>query len=611
MKRNFIAFTLSIIATLFCLPLLAAYQLTADQEITSLLKNPTFQNQFDGWTFIQQGGNITVQKLAEGTIEVQSEGCEFVLEQTITDLPDGVYELQLDGYFAAEAMPKSMMHGSMFSLNDMKNVIISSYEYTEEYPTNRVMARPENGALTIRINGRCPASSSDYTVFSNLHLYYRGQDTNEAYSACASLLVDMQCSLTTMWECKGTDIADYIQHPSCNALLMKNVGNEAYSGTMPSSSKILSHFSYLGNLMEDVCNSRAAYIKLMNNVLQTENTANILIDNNLLTEHQYDAAKHLLMTATQGYTDGSLTNQDIENKLKDLASLSGFPQFINNYMQISTPTDLCSFSVLVNEGMRTLDAQLTKDIDMKSIKNFQPVGLYSNTNKEHADFYTYSYGGKFDGQGFQIHNLNMQTAYEGGLFGRCYRAQISNLGLVNVSVTGTGAQTCGALAGTLMQTLVDNCYVAGNIQIVTDAKMATQFVGESAWNTVFNNCYTLGDDFTNSTAAELNNCYWGNVATAAANSGELCFNLNNGETTDPIYFQTLEKDSYPVLKSDHEIVRRTEEGFYYNGEDPDAINTVENTQHSTANSQLYDLSGRRLSSKPQKGLYIQGGKIHR
>ena len=199
MKRHFIIFTLSIIATLFCLPLLSVRQLTTDQEITNLLKNPTFQNQFDGWTFTQQGGNITFQESAEGTIEVQSEGCEFVLEQTITDLPDGVYELQIDGYFAAEAMPKSMMHGSMFSLNDMKNVIISSYEYTEEYPTNRVMARPENGALTIRINGRCPASSSDYTVFSNLHLYYRGQNTNEAYSACTSLLVDMQCSLTTMW----------------------------------------------------------------------------------------------------------------------------------------------------------------------------------------------------------------------------------------------------------------------------------------------------------------------------------------------------------------------------------------------------------------------------
>lgn len=609
MKHHFITFTLSIIATLFCLPILAVRRLTTDQEITNLLKNPTFQNQFDGWTLTQQGGSITVQESAEGAIEVQSEGCEFVLEQTITDLPDGVYELQFDGYFATEAMPKSMLHGSMFCLNDMKNVIISSYEYTEEDPTNRVMAMPQDGKLTIRIIGRRMASSTDLTVFRNLHLYYRGQDTNEAHNACTSLLIDMQSSLITMWECKGTDITDYIQHPSCNALLIKNVGNEAYSGTMPA--KFLPHFSYLGNLMEEVCNSRAAYIKLMNNVLQTENTANILIDNNLLTEQQYDAAKQLLMTATQGYTDGSLTNQDIENKLKDMASLSGFPKFIDNCMQISSPTDLCSFSVLVNEGMRTLDAQLTKDIDMKSIKNFQPAGLYSNTNKELADFHTNSYGGRFDGQGFQILNLNMQTAYEGGLFGRCYRAQISNVGLVNVSVTGTDAQTCGALAGTLMQTQVDNCYVAGNIQVVTDAKMATQFVGEGAWNTIFNNCYTLGDDFTNSTAAELNNCYWGNVATVAAESGELCFNLNNGETTDPIYFQTLEKDSYPILKSDHEIVRRTEEGNYYNGDDPDAINTIENSEPSTLNSQLYDLSGRRLSRKPLTGLYIHGNKVRR
>ncbi len=613
MRRNYITFTISIIAVLCCLPTMAIDELSINQEITNLLQNPTFQDQFNGWTLTQQGGSLTVQEKADGTFEVQSQGCEFTLEQTITDLPDGIYELEIDGYFAAEAMPQSMLHGSMIYMNDMKNVFISSYEYMllPEYPTNKVIARSQDGELNIKIVGRNLASSTDLTIFSNMHLFYRGKDDNEAHSACSSLHTDMQFILETAYKCHSTDIEDYVQHPSCNLSLIKSVAGEAYANTV-NWSKIMETLKYYGELLEDVCNSRAAYINLMRNTLQTENTANLLIDNKLLTEQQYSQVTQLLDTATKGYTEGSFTNSDIDNLLQQMVALDGLPKYIDNVMQISTPQDLCSFSVLVNEGMRTLDAQLTTDINMAGVTTFQPIGLYSDNMTELNDFRTNSYGGTFNGQGFEVRNMTLQTAYEGGLFGRCYKAHISNLGMNNVSVTGTGAQTCGTLAGTLMQTQVDNCYVAGTIQVSTNGKMVAQFAGEGAWNTSFNNCYTLGEDFTNATTAELNNCYWGTMATKAAQSGELCYNLNNGETDSPVYFQTLGKDNYPVLLSSHEIVRRTQEGNYYNGEDEVGIIQIEEqgARSKEQDSQaIYDLSGHRLTHKPTKGPYIQGGKI--
>ena len=613
MRHNIITFMLSAIALLCCLPTMAATELSINQEITNLLQNPTFQNQFNGWTLTQQGGSLTVQEKADGTFEVQSQGCEFTLEQTITDLPDGIYELQIDGYFAAEAMPQSMLHGSMIYMNDMKNVFISSYEYMllPEYPTNKVIARSQYGELNIKIVGRNLASSTDLTIFSNMHLFYRGKDVNEAHSACSSLHTDMQFILETAYKCHSTDIEDYVQHPSCNLSLIKSVAGGAYANTV-NWSKIMETLKYYGELLEDVCNSRAAYIKLMRNIIQTENTANLLIDNNLLTEQQYSQVTQLLDTATKGYTEGSFVNEDIDNLLLQMAALDGMPKYIDNVMQISTPQDLCSFSVLVNEGMRTLDAQLTTDINMAGITTFQPIGLYSDNVTELNDFRTNSYGGTFNGQGFEVRNLSLQTAYEGGLFGRCYKAQICNLGIANVSVTGTGAQTCGALAGTLMQTQIDNCYVAGTIKVSTNGKMAAQFAGEGAWNSCFNNCYTLGEDFTNATTAELNNCYWGTIATKAAQSGELCYNLNNGETESPVYFQTLSTDKYPVLLSSHEIVRRSQEGNYYNGDDEDAIREIHNSQFTIHNDDVYDLSGRRINSQLNKrrGPYIQGGKVH-
>ena len=612
MRRNYITFMISIIAVLCCLPTMAIDELSINQEITNLLQNPTFQDQFNGWTLTQQGGSLTVQEKADGTFEVQSQGCEFTLEQTITDLPDGIYELEIDGYYAAESMPQSTLHGSMIYLNDMKNVLKTSSEYSTENPTNKVVAKPEDGKLTVRIMGLRIASQDDVTVFSNLHLFYRGAGET-GYTACENVETEVKNSAGLLLECGSKEVTDYRQHPMCQISLINRLADEVlnknYYGTVD---MMLQHLGSIGNYFSAIGESRAAYIRMMDNVLLTENTANLLIANNLLTEQQYSQVTQLLDTATKGYTEGSFVNEDINNLLLQMAALDGMPKYIDNVMQISTPNDLCSFSVLVNEGMRTLDAQLTTDINMAGITTFQPIGLYSDNVTEQNDFRTNSYGGTFNGQGFEVRNMTLQTAYEGGLFGRCYKAHISNLGMNNVSVTGTGAQTCGTLAGTLMQTQVDNCYVAGTIQVSTNGKMAAQFAGEGAWNTSFNNCYTLGEDFTNATAAELNNCYWGTIATKASKTGELCYNLNNGETDNPVYFQTLNKDNYPVLQSSHEIVRRTQEGNYYNGEDEVGIIQIEEqgARSKEQDSQaIYDLSGHRLTHKPAKGPYIQGGKI--
>ena len=105
---------------------------------------------------------------------------------------------------------------------------------------------------------------------------------------------------------------------------------------------------------------------------------------------------------------------------------------------------------------------------------------------------------------------------------------------------------------------------------------------------------------------------WSAVHAYSFKSGELCYNLNNGENDSPVYFQTLGKDNYPVLLSSHEIVRRTQDGVYYNGDDEVGIIHIQEqgTRGKEQDSQaIYDLSGRRLTHKPAKGPYIQGGKI--
>ena len=73
MKQHITSHAISLIAVLFCIPAMAARDLSINQEITNLLKNPDFGNGFQGWTLTQQGGNITTLE-TNGTFEVQSMG---------------------------------------------------------------------------------------------------------------------------------------------------------------------------------------------------------------------------------------------------------------------------------------------------------------------------------------------------------------------------------------------------------------------------------------------------------------------------------------------------------------------------------------------------------
>jgi hypothetical protein len=90
--------------------------------------------------------------------------------------------------------------------------------------------------------------------------------------------------------------------------------------------------------------------------------------------------------------------------------------------------------------------KLTANIDMTGV-NWEPL-----------DFY-----GKFDGNGFKITNLtiNNNSSYYVGLFGYLYEAEITNLALENVNISG--ADYVGAIAGYLSYSTISNSYSTGNV----------------------------------------------------------------------------------------------------------------------------------------------------
>ena len=288
------------------------------------------------------------------------------------------------------------------------------------------------------------------------------------------------------------------------------------------------------------------------------------------------------------------------DKGESYADEKGVYHLTNNY-------GLRWFSNLVNSGKTQAMAVLDVDVDMSGIA-MQPIGRYSDDHE--FDGTNRTFFGSFDGQGHEIRNLNIviEDRQEGGLFGRAAgSAQIKNFGLVNPTVVNTHARGCrlGAVCGELNGATISNVYIVGDITLQTSNVQLCSFAGEAAQGKIVN-CYALSDLRLSNLGAHTN-CYSGDEAREMAPTGELCYKLNNGDTEAPVWRQTLNEDSYPVLREDHKIVY-LEDGSYTN-DNEDAIETVEQT--ATSIKGIYTITGMKVLDEPQnlkKGLYIIDGR---
>ncbi|MCI9448542.1 MAG: leucine-rich repeat protein, partial [Lachnospiraceae bacterium] len=108
----------------------------------------------------------------------------------------------------------------------------------------------------------------------------------------------------------------------------------------------------------------------------------------------------------------------------------------------------------------TGDYVLTKNIDMSDVE-FTPIG--NNTEP---------FSGTFDGDGHTISNLNISVKNSGesnftGLFGVLENATVRNLALENCIITSktTGGIYAGIIAGKMKNSLLEDIYVSGQIDI--------------------------------------------------------------------------------------------------------------------------------------------------
>ncbi len=270
----------------------------------------------------------------------------------------------------------------------------------------------------------------------------------------------------------------------------------------------------------------------------------------------------------------------------------------DGYYEISSANELCAFAVAVNGGSKSINGELTADIDMKDIPwiTICETGLYFN---EYGNDCDYGYSGIFDGNGHVISNLTVTSSTSMnasvGLFGTV-SGTVKNLGMVtftlvdgewdmragaivgqlitsngkvsNCYVNGatieTGDHVAGGIAGCVYEGTVENCYVvgatitghSGRFGYVTGDVCADGNDGDGTDRPgLVVNCFTDGSDITSGRkgAASVD----GGEAEVTAErfkSGEIAYLLNNLSSEGVIWYQTIDADAYPVLDNTHKTV---------------------------------------------------------
>ena len=155
----------------------------------------------------------------------------------------------------------------------------------------------------------------------------------------------------------------------------------------------------------------------------------------------------------------------------------------------------------------------------------------------------------------------------------------------------TGSKESAGISGWLgwqtASAIVENCYNTGQVTGLDNNQTFARF-GTSSGVIKLSNCYeTIGSQVTYISSDEVAN-------------GKLCYMLNNSQSENPIWYQTLGKDNYPIFDPTHGIVYYNETNNLYTNQALTGIAEIMADQNVAG---IYSIDGKRLS-RPQRGLNI-------
>ena len=454
---------------------------TPGTEITRLMVNPTFtdgEDSFAGWnTEANDGASFSTGGVAEIMKIARGKNGSFDINQTLTDLTNGIYMMSINGLFLSGGDIYSEFNAGQFYMNntynyamtssediiaeadaqDQVNCLLSddeeykdgeeligyvpstfkgcSYAYNAGRYQNFCATEVTDGTLTIGMRSLGTGIEGDWLPFGNLHVYYLG-NAEEANEKLAEVLDGFVARAQTIVNLIASDGYEGVtQRPNISNELKGRlddaIASAAEATTGEAKMTLINTFSAL---FGEVYTCRKAYIAMDESAISLINSLDNLVALGFIPEDDYEKWTAEVYDAIGHFSAGTVTTEEalaIADRLNVMGKL--MPQ-IDGIYQISDAKQLQIFSVLVNNGQTNINAVLTSDIDMSELGEeavFEPIGRYTTQNDKIST--SLAYTGVFDGQGYSIKNFIYNASDNGnGLFGL-----INNASVKNFRISGT------------------------------------------------------------------------------------------------------------------------------------------------------------------------------
>lgn len=545
------------------------YAPSVGTDVSMLFTNIDLKQQFEGW----EGKPGTGTGVSETSPIVGAECFNNTMDmyQTVTGLPNGIYELQVNGayrpypyndfynvnyaatlyangihnFFQANIEDMISVEDAVDGVNCNINGPIADFAITDEdenvigytmqgvvgcanafqagrYP-NYVLCNVTDGSLTIGIRQPGSGQQPDWLGFGGIKVLYYGE-MDEADVSLDRVLESQSARARTILDVYKEDINDaYATYPNFSQALKDELRQtlEAVPTTTEAAQKykLIEMFS---ELFLKIYDCKQAYVGLMDMAEELNALENAFID--MLSDDEFNQIEDLYSMLVDGYVFGTMSAE--EARAIDISQAINFlPEVEDGYYLLRSAKDLRVFAGLVEGGRTDINAKLLADIDLTD-SDFPNLMV----GTEGAQF-----AGTFDGQGHSVtYSYTVDSNY-GGLFSYLNGATVRNL-----RIKGEATVTAihfGALAGwvngtTLVENVITDVAITGARSGVTgDGGM----VGRLEGPVTFNYCASLG-----AMGGEGSSMYCGFVAYAGAGSSTLnnCYtasSLTEGTGTDYCY----------------------------------------------------------------------------
>ena len=335
----------------------------AGSDITSLITNANFSNGAEGWN------DSNCEFRTELPI-VQGWRTTFDLNQALTGLKNGVYELYINALYRANNDDNSRFYTSYVYANgnvtpvmntqedpiamdeaeDGVNCLITepgTYPYdlvlNEKYyyPNslegaavafkagrylNRIIVNVTDGNLKVGIRGEGTGQDYDWTAFGNVRLFYQGEIA-EAGEAIKNTLQQQVERAEILLTAETTSAEDCIRYPNFSSALREElqatIAEVASTDDPEAAYKLTEKFSAL---FAQIQACQKGYIKLLAECNKLTDTYNDLFTNGVIDENTYNETINHFVSLVEQYENGGIPAEDIASIIENMQPKVNNPQ---------------------------------------------------------------------------------------------------------------------------------------------------------------------------------------------------------------------------------------------------------------------------------------------